>query len=52
MMVADGRMPKPKRINNRRVWDRHELDAAFAALPSEDGSVGDIVHDPWSEVRA
>lgn len=35
-MVADGRMPTPKRINTRTVWDRHLLDEAFAALPSED----------------
>ena len=31
-MVADGRMPKPKRIDGRTVWDRVELDRAFAAL--------------------
>ena len=34
-MVADGRMPKPKLINSRKVWDRHQLDAEFAALPEE-----------------
>jgi predicted DNA-binding transcriptional regulator AlpA len=32
-MVADGRMPQPKLIDKRLVWDRHELDAAFSALP-------------------
>ena len=32
-MVEDGRMPKPKMINSRLVWDRWELDAAFSALP-------------------
>jgi predicted DNA-binding transcriptional regulator AlpA len=31
-MVRDGRMPQPKRINSRVVWDRWELDAAFDAL--------------------
>ena len=35
-MVRDGRMPPPKRINGRTVWDRLELDEAFAALPSDD----------------
>ena len=35
-MVADGRMPGPKEINSRRVWDRHALDAAFEALPATD----------------
>ena len=29
-------MPSPKRINARVVWDRLELDEAFAALPSND----------------
>lgn len=31
-MVDDGRMPKPKRIDVRTVWDRIKLDEAFAAL--------------------
>jgi predicted DNA-binding transcriptional regulator AlpA len=31
-MVQDGRMPKPKRIDARTVWDRVKLDEAFAAL--------------------
>jgi predicted DNA-binding transcriptional regulator AlpA len=34
-MVEDGRMPKPKRIDGRVVWDRIKLDAAFAALDDE-----------------
>jgi predicted DNA-binding transcriptional regulator AlpA len=34
-MVADGRMPKPKRLNSRNVWDRLALDAAFTAIPDE-----------------
>ena len=34
-MVADGRMPKPKQIDSRTVWDRLELDAAFDDLPTE-----------------
>ncbi len=35
-MVSDGRMPRPKSINARKVWDRASVDIAFAALP-EDG---------------
>ena len=31
-MVNDGRMPKPKRIDGRVVWDRVLLDEAFEAL--------------------
>jgi predicted DNA-binding transcriptional regulator AlpA len=34
-LVGDGRMPKPKRIDGRVVWDRIELDEAFAALDDE-----------------
>ena len=34
-MVADGRMPKPKRVDSRTVWDRIALDAAFSDLPDE-----------------
>ena len=34
-MVADARMPAPRQIDARKVWDRLELDAAFAALPHE-----------------
>lgn len=32
-MIKDGRMPKPRRIDNRTVWDRIALDAAFSELP-------------------
>jgi predicted DNA-binding transcriptional regulator AlpA len=31
-LVSDGRMPHPKGINSRRVWDRHALDSAFHDL--------------------
>ena len=34
-LVKDGRMPAPKRINSRMVWDRMRLDEAFDALPDE-----------------
>jgi predicted DNA-binding transcriptional regulator AlpA len=40
-MVADGRMPGPKRINGRVVWDRLRLDAAFEALPDRDQAAAD-----------
>ena len=45
-MVRDGRMPKPKRINGRVVWDRLELDEAFAALSGSDRDG----EDPWDKV--
>jgi predicted DNA-binding transcriptional regulator AlpA len=35
-LVADGRLPQPRKVNTRVVWDRHELDLAFADLPRRD----------------
>jgi predicted DNA-binding transcriptional regulator AlpA len=32
-MVTDRRMPKPKQIDGRIVWDRVALDAHFTDLP-------------------
>ncbi len=32
-LVADGRMPPPKRIDTVVVWDQDELDIAFSSLP-------------------
>jgi len=32
-MVKDGRMPKPKRVDGRTIWDRLKLDEAFTRLP-------------------
>lgn len=40
-MVADGRMPKPKRVDGRVVWDRLRLDAHFTDLPDADGNAWD-----------
>ena len=34
-LVGDGRMPPPRRIDGRKVWDRRALDSAFDDLPSE-----------------
>jgi predicted DNA-binding transcriptional regulator AlpA len=34
-MVADGRMPKPKRVDKAVIWDRIQLDAAFSDLPEK-----------------
>ena len=34
-MVADGRMPRPKRVDGRVIWDRIKLDMAFSDLPEE-----------------
>lgn len=45
-MVRDGRMPGAKRIDGRRVWDRRQLERAFAALPGDE----DDDANPWDEV--
>lgn len=45
-MVADGRMPQAIRINSRVLWDRLQLDEAFAAL--SDGTKER--DDPWGNV--
>lgn len=44
-MVEDGRMPRPKRIDGRNVWDLRALDLAFDALPDD----GDA--NPWDHRR-
>lgn len=41
VMVKDGRMPKPKRVNKRTIWDRQDLDLSFSALLSDDAG------NPW-----
>lgn len=34
-LMRMGKMPEPKLIGTRKIWDRHELDAAFEELPRE-----------------
>jgi predicted DNA-binding transcriptional regulator AlpA len=45
-MVDDGRMPKPKTINARLVWDRFQLDEAFTALPHKEEEASG---NPWDD---
>ena len=40
-MVKDGRMPKPKRIDSRRVWSRTAIEKAFLRLPGDEESEED-----------
>jgi predicted DNA-binding transcriptional regulator AlpA len=44
-LVKDGRMPRPKRINSRTIWDRRKLDAAFEAILDEESRP----ENPWDE---
>lgn len=42
-MVNDRRMPRPKRVDGRVVWDRISLDAAFSDLPSDGENMIDTI---------
>lgn len=48
-MIDDGRMPKPKRYRGRVMWDRRELEKAFAGLP-EDETDKPAVKSLWDEL--
>jgi predicted DNA-binding transcriptional regulator AlpA len=53
-MVADGRMPKPKRVDGRVIWDRLRIDAAFTDLPEESTAnpLDRILErDSWADVK-
>lgn len=47
-LVADGRMPRAKRIDGRRVWDIRKLDVYYDALPDE-AVEGESAVNPWDE---
>jgi len=47
-MVKDCRMPPPKRVNSRTIWDIRRLDDAFEDLPSD----GYEDRDPFEDVSA
>lgn len=36
-MVAYGRMPNPKKVDRRKLWDIRQLDMAFDALDDDNG---------------
>ena len=46
-MVKDSRMPAPKRIDGKVIWDRRQIDEAFELLSdgSEDGN-------PWDRMAS
>lgn len=48
-MVRDGRMPSPKLINSKVVWDRLKLDAAFDRLPNQSDDADE--DDGWSDYQ-
>ncbi len=48
-MVEDGRMPPPKHIDGRVVWDRYRLDQSFEALDADDGDEMTKAKQAWED---
>ena len=46
-MARDGRMPKPKIVDTRNIWDRLKLDIAFDDLPGDENDE----NNPWDEFQ-
>ncbi len=57
-LVGQGRMPRPRLVGERRIWDVEELDLAFKALPREGGDDGAVfvpdaasaARNPWDDL--
>jgi len=53
-LVEDKRMPRPRVVGGRRIWDVDELDLAFKALPREGGD-GEAIFadeaDSWADFK-
>ncbi len=47
-LVEDGRMPRPRIVGRRRIWDIGELEIAFRSLPREGGDVDES--NPWDDL--
>lgn len=41
-LVGEGRMPRPKRVGARLIFDREALDVAFSALGEDGERVNDF----------
>jgi hypothetical protein len=46
-LVKERRMPAPRVLDGRRIWDVDDLDAAFKALPVEGETQQD--GNPWHD---
>ena len=52
-MVRDRRMPKPRSIGSRVVWDRVEVDIAFSDLPRKEvNAIDEIMNRAKERDRA
>ncbi len=54
-LVTQGKMPRPRLVGERRIWDVEELDLAFKALPREGGETEPIFQshdvDTWADYQ-
>ena len=50
-LVAQGKMPRPRVVGRRRIWDAEELDLAFREVPREgdDGQHVEAKENSWSD---
>jgi predicted DNA-binding transcriptional regulator AlpA len=48
MLVNDKRMPSPRRLDGRNIWDVDELRTVFKALPHADD---DKKANSWADVE-
>jgi hypothetical protein len=46
-LVGDSRMPRPRVIDSRKLWDIYELDIAFDYLPHADAP--SMVSNSWAD---
>lgn len=46
-MVAEGTMPKPKRIHGRTIWDKVEVDRAFDVMDGGSATTvaGEVIYE-------
>lgn len=49
-LVHEGKMPLPREVSGRRIWDIDELRAAFKALPHEGEQAGRM--SSWADRRS
>jgi excisionase family DNA binding protein len=54
-LVSEKKMPRPRLVGERRIWDVEELDLAFKALPREGGDTEVIFtgqdNDSWADYQ-
>jgi predicted DNA-binding transcriptional regulator AlpA len=51
MLVSDGRMPQPRELDSRVLWDVEEVRAAWRALPRR-GELAQDVGSAWDKALA